>query len=305
MRRGKVVSIGTFDGVHLGHQAILRELGHQARTHTLSTLAYAFSVPPRWIKSDGDDRFLLLPASVKQSLLRQSVDVVQTASFETVRSMTPEEFANTVLIEQIHARVVVEGETFRFGRDRSGDLGTLKSLGAQLGFDVVGVPPIMIDGAAASSTRIRESIRIGDLATARACLGRSPILLGRVVRGDQIGRKLGYPTANLAIDPHVLLPSAGIFLIHAYGSQARFNGLLYVGSRPTLGGRDLRCEVHLLDFPNRPLYDDVLEIHLLERIRDDLTLPSLGALRSQIEADIEIARQLLSDYAIGEQRISS
>ena len=305
MKQGTVVSIGTFDGVHLGHQAILRELCHQAKTRALPSLVYAFFTPPRWVKRKDEDRYLLLPTSVKLGLLRKSVDIVHSVTFDMVRSMDPEKFVETVLIEQLNARVIVEGETFQFGRDRSGDLETLRSLGAQMGLDVISVPPVMVGDEAASSTRIRELIRTGDFRTARSCLGRSPMLWGTVVRGDQLGGRLGYPTANLAIDPHVLLPHPGIFLIHAYGNDIRSAGLLYIGSRPTLGSEELRCEVHLLDFPDRPLYDEVLEIHLLEKIRDDHTFPSLDALRSQIEADIATARKLLSDYPVGEERISS
>ena len=131
------------------------------------------------------------------------------------------------------------------------------------------------------------------------------MLQGTVVSGDQIGREIGYPTANLSIDPHVLLPLPGIFLIHAYGDDIRAKGLLYVGSRPTIGSGNMRCEVHLLEFPDRPLYDKSLEIHLLEKIRDDRTFSSLDALRSQIEADIVLAQKLLSDYPLIEERISS
>jgi len=305
MKQGTVVSVGTFDGVHLGHQAILRELGRQARTHALPSLVYAFSVPPRWVMREDEDRYLLLPASMKLDLLRDSVDVVQPSSFETIRSMDPEEFVATVLIEQLNARLIVEGETFRFGQDRSGDLETLRSLGAQMGMDVINVPPVMVSNEAVSSTRIRKSILSGDFHTARLCLGRSPVLLGAVVRGDQLGGEIGYPTANLGIDPHVLLPCPGIFLVHAYGEDICSNGLLYIGSRPTLGSQDLRCEVHLLDFPERPLYSEVLEIHLLEKIRDDHAFPSLDALRSQIEADVALARQLLSGYPLSEKRICS
>ena len=305
MKHGTIVSVGTFDGVHLGHQAILRELSCQAKTHALPSLVYAFSIPPRWVMRGDEDRYLLLPASVKLDLLRDSVDIVHPASFETVCSMDPEEFAATVLIEQLHARTIVEGEAFRFGRDRSGSLSTLRSLGAQMGLDVISVPPVMVADEAASSTRIRESVRSGDFNTARLCLGRSPVLLGTVVRGDHLGGKLGYPTANLAIDPHVLLPHPGIFLVHAYGQDIRSGGLLYIGSRPTLGSRDLRCEAHLLNFPERPLYGEGLEIHLLEKIRDDRAFPSLDELRSQIGADIAVARQLLSDYPLSGKRISS
>ncbi|MFC2078544.1 riboflavin biosynthesis protein RibF [Candidatus Bipolaricaulota bacterium] len=305
MKRGTIVSIGTFDGVHLGHQAILRELRHQAQTHALSSLVYAFSVPPRWVMSDTEGRYLLLPESVKLALLRKSVDIVHPASFDAVRSMGPEEFVKTVLIHQLNARVIVEGEAFRFGRDRSGDLETLRSLGAQLGLDVVGVPPVNADHEIPSSTRIRELVRAGDFRTAGFCLGRPPMLLGSVIRGDQLGGKLGYPTANLAVNPHILLPNPGIFLVHAYGEDIRSAGLLYVGTRPTLGNGDLRCEVHLLDSPERPLYDSSLEIHLLERIRGDRSFPTLDALRSQIGTDIATARELLSSYSLSEERISS
>lgn len=305
MKHGTIVSVGTFDGIHLGHQAILRELRCQAKTHALPSLVYAFSVPPRWAIRGDEDRYLLLPVSVKLDLLRDSVDIVHPVSFETICSMDPEEFVSTVLIEQLKARTIVEGETFRFGRDRSGDLSTLRSLGAQMGLDVISVPPVMVADEAASSTRIRNSVRSGDFHTARLCLGRSPVLLGAVVRGDHLGGELGYPTANLAIDPHALLPHPGIFLVHAYGQDIRSGGLLYIGSRPTLGSRDLRCEAHLLDFPERPLYEEVLEIHLLEKIRDDRAFPSLDVLRSQIGADVACAQQLLSGYPLSEKRISS
>lgn len=304
MKRGTVVSIGTFDGVHMGHQAILRELRRQSKTHALPSLVYAFSTPPRWVMRGDEDRYLLLSTSVKLRLLRDSVDIVHPASFQTVRSMDPEEFVETVLIEQLDARVIVEGETFQFGRDRSGDLGALRSIGAQRGLEIVSVPPVMVTDKAVSSTRIRESIHSGDFHTARLCLGRSPVLIGTVVRGDQLGGEIGYPTANLVFHPHILLPPPGIFLVHAYGEGICSNGLLYIGSRPTLGSQELRCEAHLLDFPERPLYEEVLEIHLLEKIREDRAFPSLDTLRSQIEADISCARQLLLSYPMKEERIS-
>ena len=305
MKQGTVVSIGTFDGVHMGHQAILHELRHQAETRSLSSLVYAFSVPPRWVLRGDEERYLLLPTALKLSLLGQSADVVRPVAFESIQSMGPAEFIETVLIKQLHARVVVEGESFRFGRDRAGDLNALRLLGSRMGLDVVGVPPVMIGAEASSSTRIRDAIRSSDFQTACACLGRSPILRGQVVRGDKLGSRLGFPTANLGIDPHVLLPQPGIFLIHALGETLRANGLLYIGSRPTLGQNEQRCEVHLLDFPARPLYGEVLEIRLLALIRHDHTFPSLDALRTQIAADVATARKLCLDYPSIEERIGS
>ena len=305
MKRGTVVSIGTFDGVHLGHQAILRELRLQAEAHSLPSLVYAFSVPPRWVLRGNEERYLLFPTSLKLDVLAKSADLVHPATFESVRSMEPEDFIETVLIKQLRARVIVEGESFRFGRDRSGDLGTLRTLGAQKGLKVITVPPVMVGDEAASSTRIREAIRSGDFQTARDCLDRPPVLIGPVVHGDQLGGKIGFPTANLAIDSHILLPAPGIFLVHVLGETLRASGLLYIGSRPTLAQSEQRCEVHLLNFANRPLYGEDLEIHLLKRIRDDRAFPSLDALRSQIADDVESARTLLPSYPLLEERISS
>ena len=305
MKRGTVVSIGTFDGVHLGHQAILRELRLQAEAHSLPSLVYAFSVPPRWVLRGNEERYLLFPTSLKLDVLAKSADLVHPATFESVRSMEPEDFIETVLIKQLRAHVIVEGESFRFGRDRSGDLGTLRTLGSQKGLKVITVPPVMVGDEAASSTRIREAIRSGDFQTARDCLDRPPVLIGPVVHGDQLGGKIGFPTANLAIDAHILLPDPGIFLVHVLGETLRASGLLYIGSRPALAQSEQRCEVHLLDFANRPLYGETLEIHLLKRIRDDRAFPSLDALRSQTADDVESARTLLPSYPLIEERISS
>lgn len=305
MKRSTVVSVGTFDGIHLGHQAILRELRLQARAHSLPSLVYAFSVPPRWALRGDEERYLLLPTSLKADLLEETADLVHSATFESVRSMDPEDFIETVLIKQLHARVIVEGESFRFGRNRLGNLEVLQSMGSKRGLEVVSVPPVMIGNDTASSTRIRNAVRSSDFQTARDCLGRSPILLGPVVRGDQLGSKMGFPTANLAIDPHVLLPHPGVFLVHALGQTVRASGLLYIGSRPTLTQNEARCEVHLLDFANRQLYGEIMEIHLLTRIRDDHSFPSLDALRSQTESDVEMARMLLPTFPLIEQRISS
>lgn len=305
MNPGRVVSIGTFDGVHLGHQAILRELCRQAEAHALPSLVYAFSVPPRWELRGDSERYLLLPTVSKLALLGQSADQVQPATFESVRSMSPAEFIESVLIEQLQAHVIVEGESFRFGRNRAGDLETLRRLGRPKGLDVVCVPPVIVRDEAVSSTRIRNAVREGDFGTARACLGRAPTVRGAVIQGDRLGSKLGFPTANLAIDPHILLPQPGIFLVHALGKSWAANGLLYIGSRPTLGQGDQRCEVHLLDFDNRPLYGELIEIHLLTLIRNDQTFTSLAALQSQIAVDVQSARALLPNYRLIDKRIDS
>ena len=305
MKQGTVVTIGTFDGMHLGHQTILREVRAQAQALALPSHAYAFSSPPRWAHSLIDEQYLLLPKAVKRELIETFVDATHPATFESVRFMEPEEFVISVLVEQLNARVVVEGETFRFGRHRRGDLDTLRSIGRDKGIDVIGVPPVLIGQEVVSSTRIRDLLRSGDIRGASACLGRPPLVQGHVVRGDQLGGQLGFPTANLATEPHILLPMAGIYLVHASGPGILANGLLYVGTRPTLGGRAPRCEVHLLDFSYRTLYGETLMLQILEKIRSDRAFPTLGALRDQIDQDVSTARHLLSEYPLDGERISS
>ena len=165
-----------------------------------------------------------------------------------------------------------------------------------MGFDVVTVPPVKLHGRAISSTRIREAVQSSDFETAQQCLGRPPLLLGTVSHGDRVGHQLGYPTANLDVSPSVLLPQDGVFLVHAFTGSTCSTGLLYIGTRPTFHGQTLRCEVHLLDAPSDSLYGEKMEIHFLERIRDDLTLPSMEALRDQIATDIASARDREAKY---------
>lgn len=297
MDRGTAVSIGTFDGVHAGHVALLQELTAQARKRALPSLLLTFVPPPQADTSHAPlSRHLLLPLPARLALLRRHVDIIQTATVNSVRDLSPERFARTVLIRSLQTRVVVEGESFRFGCGRSGDVGTLRRLGEQLGFDVVHLPPVLVDHEPVSSTRIRLAVQQGDLRLARRCLGRPVALFGTVVRGDQLGTLLGYPTANLAVDPLVLLPPNGVYAVHAWGDGPPSDGLLYIGRRPTLGGHDLRCEVHLLNGPHRSLYDQLLEVHILERVREDRTFSSLIELQAQIELDISAGLRILARY---------
>ncbi len=300
-----VVTIGTFDGVHAGHAAILDEVRRQADRHGIPAIAYAFRHPPRWAQRGHGERYLLLPVSVKMELLQRSVERVVIAPFDEVRGMSPASFVRRTLRERLHARIVVEGESFRFGRDRAGDVETLRSVGRGLDLDVVSVPPVSVEDQPVSSTRIRDALERADLSTARACLGRHPLLVGTVTRGDGVGTSLGFPTANLLLDPHVLLPPDGIYAVHAFGVGFRTGGLLYLGRRPTFDDPSHRCELFLFDVADCDLYGESIEVHLLERIRDDRAFPSLQALRSQIASDVRSARSLLPRHSPMGERFSS
>jgi len=295
--RGSVVCIGTFDGVHIGHQAILRRVRHEAEDRNLVSVAYAFDAPPRWTQAGEPTRTLLLPRPIKRSLLGAYVDRVIPVALADVRHLSPDDFAATVLARQLSARAVVIGGNFRFGRKRGGTIERLGELGTENGFETIPVAPVEYTGEPVSSTRIRQLLTSGDVQQASELLGRPPILLGIVESGDRLGRNLGYPTANLEIDSHELLPGPGIYMIHAFCVGARHEGLLYIGHRPTLGGGALRCEVHLLASQPLDLYGHSMEVHLLERIREDRAFESLDALCAQIERDISAARSGFPRYA--------
>ena len=297
-----VVSIGTFDGIHLGHQAILAEVRRQAEQRRITSVAYAFGLPPRLRAKEGPGRSLLLPESVKVHTLLRTVDRVVRASFPEVRDLSPAEFAEEILCEQLHAQSVVVGPSFRFGARRMGGPETLQSLGERHGFSVTVVPPVLVGGDPVNSTRIRSLLAVSDVAGAASLLGRPPVLLGDVVLGDRVGRTLGYPTANLAVDPYVLLPGHGVYVVRAFigdsADPSSRSGLLYVGTRPTLGteGGELRCEVHLLTPPENDLYGKRIEVHLLERLRGDRTFASLEDLRLQMLQDADRASETLRRF---------
>jgi riboflavin kinase/FMN adenylyltransferase len=294
---GTAVAIGTFDGVHRGHQLILAETGRLADADGLESVAYTFESPPRSFGESGAPS-LLLPPDIKRGLLAAWVDRVVAASFPSVRDLEPAAFVDRVLIGELACRLVVVGASFRFGRERRGDSAGLASCGAERGVRVRVLPPLEVAGAPVSSTRIRALLRAGEVERAAELLGRPPMLLGTVQPGDRIGRTLGFPTANLSMDTRVVLPAAGIYFAHALGAVPPSHALVYVGTRPTVSGAESRCEVHLLTPPDRELYGLSLEIHLLRRIREDRRFPSLDALRAQMQDDLAQARSLEASFPI-------
>jgi len=301
MAEGTACTIGTFDGIHLGHQAILGRLNREALRHRLERVAYAFAFPPRLAMQTPLKAGLLMPEGVKLRFLERFADRVVRGHFARVRETTPEDFVADVLLAELRARVVVVGEGFRFGHDRRGDVATLRSIGAVEGFSVIAVPPVMLEGEPVSSTRIRRLLIAGDVEGSTSLLGRPPFLLGSVVPGDRLGQRLGYPTANLDLERAVLRPKRGLYLAHACWPGNHGAGLLYIGERPTVGGRGERCELHLLVSPAAELYGERMEVQLLERLRDDRAFPSEESLVGQITRDVaEAKRRILNHTATPE-----
>jgi riboflavin kinase/FMN adenylyltransferase len=290
-----VVTIGTFDGVHLGHRAILDRVDSEANRLNARRLAYVFELPPRMTLEANRTPRLLLPLDVRLKLLRRFVDRVELARFGEVRALSPDAFASDIIAGELDARSVVVGAGFRFGRDRSGDLAILIAAGEAFGFDVQAVEALRIDGEPVSSTRIRSLLSAGDVSEATAMLGRPPILVGRGVRREDVERQIEYPTFGLELNSDVLVPADGVYAVRAFVGTEAIDGLLHVGAGATLAGNQNRCEVQLLSSPDVDLDGCALEAHIVGRLRNSCAAASLDARKEQIHRDAAQAADVLAN----------
>jgi riboflavin kinase/FMN adenylyltransferase len=291
-----VVTIGNFDGVHRGHQALVRAARERATLKGEACLALTFDPHPAAILHPERAPLSLTTVAQKAELLSAlGVDILAVLPFTpTLASLSPAEFARDVLVEVLGARAVVVGDGFRFGKARAGDVGELRRLGEGLGFEVVAVPAVLHDGARVSSTRVRESLLAGDVEAAASLLGRPYFVDGRVVRGDGRGRTLGIPTANLAVDNEIQ-PKEGVYAARVGlpdGGPLRF-AVVNLGRRPTFGGGAATTEAHLLDFEG-DLYERRLRVFFVARLREERRFSGREALVDQIQEDVRSARSVLA-----------
>jgi riboflavin kinase / FMN adenylyltransferase len=298
--RGAVVAIGNFDGVHLGHQAVIGEAGRIARADGLPHAVLTFEPHPRRVFRPDDPPFRLTPFRAKSRHLDAlGVDLLFTLHFDLAFAQkSATDFIESVLARNLGVRHAVVGYDFVFGHRRGGTPSLLQARGAELGFGVTVVDPIAAQGGAVySSTRIRELLGSGQPREAAALLGRFWEIEGRVERGDARGRTIGFPTANLMLDDY-LRPAAGVYAVRVgieEGGQTLWHdGVANLGQRPTFGGSDLRPEAHLFDFDS-DLYGRHLRIALIEHLRLERKFPGIDALKAQIAADAAQARALLRD----------
>jgi riboflavin kinase/FMN adenylyltransferase len=294
-----VLVIGNFDGVHRGHQAVLGEAAAHARTVGLAACVLTFDPHPAAVVGKGPPALLTTLGRRAELVGELGVERVYVRHFDTAfAAWQPDRFARDLVSRALEARVVVVGENFRFGAKRAGDLELLRALGAELGFDVK-VSLVARDAVGPySSTRAREAVRGGDLAEVHNVLGRPHALSGRVVHGDQRGRTIGVPTANLSPPPE-LLPPNGVYAVTvdrrdpASGVFLPLSkGVTNVGVRPTVGGGRLSVETFLLDFAG-DLYDAELRVHLVASLRAEKKFGSLDELKAQIARDVAGARAAL------------
>lgn len=294
--RGCVATIGNFDGVHLGHQAVLGQLAEKAQELGLPAVVITFEPYPQEFFARGATPPRLTRFREKiQALRRYSVDRVLCLRFDRALASTPaEDFIRRILIEGLGVRYLVVGDDFRFGHRRQGDFAMLKAAGAQQGFQVANRHTFSIDGARVSSTRIREALARGDLRGAEKLLGRPYRMCGRVARGDQRGRMLGFPTANIYLHRKAS-PVQGVFAVEVFGLDAEpLPGVANVGTRPTVDGTRALLEVHLFDFA-QDIYGRYVQVDFLHKLRDEQRFASLDELKRQIAVDGQQARDFFSD----------
>ncbi|MBI4632426.1 MAG: bifunctional riboflavin kinase/FAD synthetase [Deltaproteobacteria bacterium] len=292
--RNAVVTIGNFDGVHLGHQRLLKRLREDARQENLKTVVITFDPHPKMIlRPEVRPFYLIATLEEKIALLSDTgIDAVIIISFtREYAQKTAEEFVRQALWDGLHIHKIVIGHDYTFGKDKEGNEAFLASFGKKLGFGVDVINAVGVGDTVISSTAIREAILGGNVKKAAALLGRPYNISGPVVHGKHRGTGLGFPTANIRPEK-VLIPAGGIYAVIACVRGKRYPGVANIGINPTFDNGALSVEVHLLDFREN-IYGEKLDILFIDRIRDEIKFPGPSELALQIAQDIEQAREIL------------
>ncbi len=288
---GCVATIGNFDGVHLGHQAVLGQLAEKSAELGLPTVLITFEPQPMeyFIPEKVPARLTRFREKIL-ALQRYSVDRVCCLSFNNrLANLSAEDFIERVLVEKLGVKYLVVGDDFRFGLNRTGTFAMLAEAGKEYGFQVVSMHTFEIDTERVSSTRIRTALEKGDMAGAEKLLGRRYRMSGRVAHGEKLGRELGFPTANIHLHRHAS-PIQGIFVVEVFGlDQEPIQGVASVGTRPTVNETKALLEVFLLDF-NQDIYGRHIQVSFLKKLRDEEKFDSLDELKLQIQRDVEQAQ---------------
>ncbi len=293
--KGCVISIGNFDGVHLGHQQIFRQLTEKATELKLPSVVLTFEPqPPEYFSKEVAPSRLTRFREKFQALRQFSIDYLFYLRFDAAMvALSAEDFVKKILVNELNVRYLVVGDDFRFGYRRQGDFALLENMGEKLGFQVVQMNCFDMDQQRISSTRIRRALIQGDLTTAENLLGRPYRISGRVAHGDKLGRTLGFPTANIHLHRKTT-PLSGIYAVEVFGLKKEpVIGAASIGTRPTVGGKQYLLEIHLLDF-SEDIYGHYVDVDFKYKLREELHFESLETLKQQIKKDVADVRQLMN-----------
>ena len=293
-----IVTSGTFDGVHYGHQKILQRLEEITRKNDGESVLLTYWPHPRLVLFPDQELFMLTSIEEKAELLsRKHVDHLVIIPFtEEFSNLSSESFIKDILVDRIGTKKLVIGYDHKFGKNRSGSFEELKKDGPIYGFEVEEIPKQMIENNAVSSTKIRKALIAGAIDIANGYLGRPFCIHGKVIEGDKIGRTLEFPTANIEVFfKHKLIPAEGIYAVKVDVGNECYKGMLNIGFRPTFGGTQKRVEVNIFDFDNN-IYGDEIKVEFYHKIRSEIKFKSVGDLKSQLQQDKKAALSILKNH---------
>jgi len=291
-----VLTIGTFDGVHLGHQKIIERVVTTARQEGLLATIFTFFPHPRMVvQHDKSLKLIHTLEEKKQLLQRLGVDLLVVQPFnEAFAQLTAEEFVSTILVQHLNVKKVIIGYDHRFGRNRTANINDMRLFGEKYGFAVEEISVQEVDEVSVSSTKIREALNKGDVTTAEHYLGTPYSLTGTVVHGLKLGRTLGYPTANIQVtEDYKLIPKDGVYVVYSYIGGQKVYGMMSIGKNPTIEGKGASIEVYFFDF-NGDLYDRELTIYFVKYLREERKFSSVALLKKQLQDDETTARKAIA-----------
>lgn len=295
--RYSVVTIGTFDGVHLGHKAILKRLVETGKKENLDSVVLTFFPHPRMVLQQSIDIKLINTIGERTELLEEIGlhNLVIHPFTHAFSRLTALEYVRDILVNSLKAKKIIIGYDHRFGRNRTANIEDLKEFGKTYDFEVEEISAKELDDVAISSTKIRKALDAGDIETANNFLGYSFMISGEVVRGKAIGRTINYPTANLNLnEKYKIVPKNGVYIVQAHIDDKNYFGITSIGTNPTVGGTERTIETHFLDF-DEELYGSIIEIEFLKFIRDEAYFKSIEILRQEIVKDENFAKQFIKD----------
>jgi riboflavin kinase/FMN adenylyltransferase len=292
-----VVTIGTFDGVHAGHQKIIKRLVDAAKIENLDSVIFTFFPHPRMVLQKESGLKLINTIEERTEILEKTgIDHLVVHPFtQQFSRLTAQEFVRDILVNRLKAKKVIIGYDHRFGRNRTADINTLKQFGEEYGFDVEEITKQEVDQVAVSSTKIRNALLDGKVEQANSYLQTPFSLNGKVVKGRGLGKEFNYPTANLSIkEDYKLIPKNGVYVVRSLINGKRYFGMMNIGTNPTVGGEEQTIETYFLNL-DKDLYDQGLHIEMLVRIRDEKKFNSIEALKIAMRQDEAFSRQYIKD----------
>ena len=282
-----IITIGTFDGVHIGHKKILQKVVAEAKKNNLTSAVLTFFPHPRFILNQNSDLKLLNTIEEKKALLNSTgLDALLIHPFDQeFANLSAEEFVKKILVDQLNISKIIIGHDHRFGKNRSADINNLIQFGTKYNFEVEQISAQELNEIAISSTKIRTALNEGNINLANNYLGYPYSFSGKVIKGKQIGRTIGFPTANIEIqEPLKLLPKNGVYIVKCLVKNQEVNGIMNIGNRPTVNGTSQSIEVHLLNF-DEDIYGLEITVKMIDFIRNEQKFENLDQLKSQIQKD--------------------